>query len=148
MKQNVLGIHNQTIGAYWTIFILIFALLVGLGIRIWINVGMASRFKTPEPVRIEQGFALPRLKNKTNPAYARSTELKLEDEILIEVITDVRGRVVSAKVLNIDPFPRNRKELWRLYSAARKAVLQWTFEPYEYKGEVRPAVFTVAVDCQ
>lgn len=147
MENKIKGIHNQSIGAYWTIFFLIFIFLAVIGTRIWINVGVGIRNKTPEPVRIEGGLILPQLKTKVNPVYPEwAKQAGIKVEIQIEVKTDIMGNVESAKVLNIDPAPKNRKGIWSMYHAAREAVLQWTFEPYEYRGEIRPAVFTVAVN--
>ena len=147
MEEKIKGIHNQTIGAYWTVFALIFFLLAGIGIRIWIIVSVPFFQNSLTPVRIEEPLNAPRVKTKVNPVYPeRARRAGITGEIQIEVETDLEGHVLSAEVLNIAPSFENGFGIWRLYRAAREAVLQWTFEPFFYRGQIRPAVFTVTVN--
>jgi len=146
MASEIKGIHNQTIGAYWTIFFLVFILLVTIGIRVWLAVGPAIQKGPPEPVRIDGGLKPPRLKTKVNPVLPeRALSDRIKGEIILEVQTDMDGIVRDAKVLDIVPSFEKETGIWRLYGPAREAVLQWTFERFVYRGEYRPAIFSVTV---
>ena len=144
MGIQVKGITEQTIRSYWTIFFLIFIFLVIIGIRIWINVSLIPQDHVP--IRIEGDLPPPQVITRVEPVYPeQAKKAGLKAEILLEVMTDLEGNVHSVKVLNIEQDRREGAGIWRLYQAAREAVLQWKFEPYNYKGQIKPAVFTVSV---
>lgn len=144
MSVKVKGITEQTIKSYWTIFILVFIFLVIIGLRIWINVGHIPQ--TPVPIIVEGDLKPPRIMIKKEPDYPEEAKKAgIKGDIILEVHTDLDGNVKSAKVLNIDPDDKMRFGIWRLYRAAREAVLQWRFEPYNYRGEIKEAVFQVTV---
>lgn len=144
MGMKVKGITEQTIRSYWTIFFLVFIFLVVIGVRIWINVRLIPQ--EPSPIFIEGDLQPPRIKTRVEPVYPpQAKKIGLKAEIQLEVRTDIEGDVVNAKVLNIDQDYSRGVGIWRLYQAAREAVLQWTFEPYNYQGRIWPAVFTVTV---
>ena len=144
MGIKVKGITEQTIRSYWTIFFLVFIFLVVIGIRIWINVSLIP--SDPIPILVEGDLEPPRVKIKVDPVYPEEAKKAgIKGEVILEVSTDLEGNVTNAKVLNIEQGYGKRSGLWRLYGAAREAVLQWKFEPYNYRGEIKPAVFTVSV---
>lgn len=146
MESKIKGIHNRTIGAYWTVFFLIFIFLVTIGIRVWLCVSPSVRYGPPEPVRIEGNLKPPRQITHMNPVYPKKAKRAgIKGKIQIEVKTNLEGNVESAKILDIAPSFGPESGKWSLYKPAREAVLKWTFEPYYYREHIRPAIFTVLV---
>jgi TonB family protein len=137
------GITDFSIKAFWTIFILIFSLLALTLVRVWLTVSFIPQ---GDPLYIEEGFVPPHIKTKVEPVYPeQAKKMGIKGEILLEVHTDRKGNVVSTKVLNVQP-SYEQFGMWHLYIAAREAVSQWTFEPYNYRGHIWEAVFTVAIN--
>lgn len=138
VAYNTLPFHNlkkRTV----TIFSLVFIFLVLIGINIWIRV-------PPEAVRVEGDLKPPRVMKRVEPVYPeKARKAGIRAEIILEVKTDLHGNVKSAEVINIDPSHELGSEMWMLYEAARDAVLLWRFEPFNYKGRIRSAIFTVTV---
>ncbi len=56
--------------------------------------------------------------------------------VILEVQTDIYGRIQSTKILRSVPL---------LDQAAVDAVRQWVYEPMLINGQPRPAIFTVTV---
>ena len=134
------GITDHSIKAYWTIFFLVFSLLALTLVRVWITVSPI------DPIYVKGDLNPPRVLTKVEPVYPEMAKMSgITDEILIEVHTDRRGNVVSTKVLNMASSFKDGFGIWRLYIAAKEAVSQWTFERFIYRGQIREAVFTVAV---
>lgn len=138
------GITDHSIKAYWTIFFLIFSLLALTLVRVWLTVTPSPRF---QPVFVKGDLKPPLVKTKVEPVYPEmAKKAGIKGEILLEVHTDRKGNVVSTKVLNMASSFEDGFGIWRLYSAAKEAVSQWTFRQFYYNGQIREAVFTVAVN--
>ena len=60
----------------------------------------------------------------------------MEGVVIIEAVTDIYGRVASAKILKSIPL---------LDQAAKDAVLQWVYEPMFINGRPRSIIFVVTV---
>lgn len=134
----------KSIRKYWTIFSLVIIFLALIAILIWIN--LIPVYRSSEPVRVEGELEPPRIMIKVEPVYPEKAKKEgIKVEIILEVETDLEGKVKSAKVINIDPSYKSGSGIGMLYNAARDAVLQWRFEPYNYRGRIRSAVFTVTV---
>ncbi len=79
----------------------------------------------------------PRLIKKVDPVYPEEArQAGVEGTVILEVATDVNGRVAAVKVLRSVPL---------LDQAAVEAVKQWVYEPVVIEGKPRPIVFTVTV---
>jgi len=144
MAVNAKGITDHSIKAYWTIFILVFSLLDLTLVRVWLTVGVMPRH---DPIYVEGDFNPPRIKTKVEPIYPeQAKKAGIKGEILLEVHTDRYGNVIRTKVLNVQSSFEKGFGIWHLYLAAREAVSQWTFEPFNYRGHIWEAVFTVAVN--
>ena len=139
----------KSVRKYWTIFSLVVIFLALIAIQVWINVlPMLWRPEpgTPEPIKIEGDLEPPRVMNKVELVYPeKAKKAGIKGEIILEVKTDLHGKVESAKVINIVPSYKLGSEMSMLYKAARDAVLQWRFEPFDYRGQIRGAIFTVSV---
>jgi TonB family protein len=79
----------------------------------------------------------PKLIRKTEPVYPEiARQAKVDGVVILEVATDIEGRVQNVKVLRSIPL---------LDQAAVDAVRQWVYEPMIIDGKPRPIVFTVTV---
>lgn len=82
----------------------------------------------------------PKLIKKVEPVYPESAlKKKIEGIVILEVSTDIYGRVQDINVLKSVP---------ELDQAAIDAVKQWIYEPVIIDGKQRGAVFTVTVNFQ
>jgi TonB family protein len=90
-----------------------------------------------EPVRATGDIQPPKLLTQVDAKYpeeARSA--KVEGTVILEVETDVYGRVANIKVLRSIPI---------LDQAVIDAVRQWVYEPMIINGKPRGCIFTVTV---
>jgi len=77
----------------------------------------------------------PKLVKRVVPKYPESAlKANIEGKVVIEAVTDAKGQVVSAKVLD---GPAELRE------AALEAIKQWQYEPYIVNGVAKPVSFTV-----
>jgi len=144
MERKTNENQMKSIRKYWTIFSLVIIFLALIAVQVWINLIPVHR--SSEPVRVEGELEPPRIMIKVEPVYPeKAKKAGIKGEIILEVETDLDGKVKRAKVINIDPSYKSGSGMGMLYNAARDAVLQWRFEPYNYKGRIRSAVFTVTV---
>jgi TonB family protein len=91
-----------------------------------------------EPVRIAAGGVTPVPVKKVEPAYPEiARQSRVEGEVILEVTTDVAGRVKAAKAIRSIPL---------LNQAAIDALKQWTYEPVIIDGKPVPVIFTVSVN--
>ena len=144
MAVKAKGITDQSIKAYWTIFFFILSLLALTLVRVWLTV---DEMPLHDPIYVEGDLNPPRVKTKVEPVYPeQAKKAGIKGEVLLEVHTDRNGNVISTKVLNVQSSFEKGFGIWHLYLAAREAVSQWTFEPFNYRGHIWEAVFTVAVN--
>ncbi|MDW7762065.1 MAG: energy transducer TonB [Acidobacteriota bacterium] len=79
----------------------------------------------------------PKLIRKTEPVYPEiARQARVDGIVILEVMTDIYGRVQNVKVLRSIPL---------LDQAAVDAVRQWIYEPMIIDGKPRPILFTVTV---
>jgi protein TonB len=89
------------------------------------------------PVRAEGTIQPPKNVRMVEPVYPElARQSKVEGIVILEVMTDPQGRVVSAKVLRSIPL---------LDQAAIDAVKQWEYEPVIVDGRPRSCVFSATV---
>lgn len=144
MGVNAIGITDHSIKAYWTIFFLIFSLLALTLVRVWLVVTPSHRY---DPVYVTGDLKPPQIITKVEPVYPEmAKKAGITGEIQLEVQTDINGHVIRTEVLNVASSFEDGFGIWRLYTAAREAVSQWTFERFYYAGRRREAVFTVTVN--
>ncbi len=94
-------------------------------------------FKLKEPLRAVGDVKPPKLIKKVEPIYPEEAKKAgIEGVVILEVTTDIYGRVADAKVLRSIP---------ELDQAAIDAVKQWVYEPEIVEGEPKGIVFTVTV---
>ncbi|MBN1938688.1 MAG: energy transducer TonB, partial [Candidatus Aminicenantes bacterium] len=89
------------------------------------------------PVRAVGDIKPPALVKRVEPAYpdiARANRNK--GTVILEIVTDVYGKVISAKVL---------RSVSNLDQAAIDAVKQWIYKPLLVEGKPRSCIFTVTV---
>lgn len=140
-KQNENNL--KSIRKHWTIFALVIIFLALIAIQIWIRIPV---FRSTEAVRVEGDLKPPKVVKRVQPVYPEEAKKAgIKGEIILEVKTDLEGKVESAKVINIDPSYKLGSEMWMLYKAAREAVLQWKFVPFNHQGHIRSAIFKVTV---
>ncbi|MBM3293982.1 MAG: energy transducer TonB [Candidatus Aminicenantes bacterium] len=97
---------------------------------------MAEFAKRP-PIRAEGEIQPPRQVKRVEPVYPEvARQARVEGEVILELTTDVYGRVQSVKVLRSIPL---------LDQAAVDAVRQWVYEPLIVDGQPRACVFTATV---
>ncbi len=90
-----------------------------------------------EPVRAVGDIKPPKLIKKVEPIYPETArKAGIEGTVLLEVTTDIYGRVKNIKVLESIP---------ELNRAAVDAVKQWVYEPTLIDGKPRGVIFTVTV---
>ncbi|MCK4645180.1 MAG: M56 family metallopeptidase [Candidatus Aminicenantes bacterium] len=95
------------------------------------------KFRLDEPVRAVGEIKPPKLIKQVEPIYPEvATKAGIEGVVIIEVTTDVYGRVVNTKILRGIPV---------LDQAARDAVKQWIYEPKIIDGKPRGVIFIVTV---
>jgi TonB family protein len=79
----------------------------------------------------------PKLVKQVTPVYPEDARKQgIEGTVVLELTTDVEGKVQEAKVLRSIP---------ALDQAAIDAVKQWVYEPMIIEGKPKPFVFTVTV---
>lgn len=89
------------------------------------------------PVRAIGDIKPPKLVRSVEPAYPEiARQARVEGVVIVEVATDVYGRVTSVEILRSIPL---------LDQAAVDAVRQWVYEPAMINGRPRPIIFTVTV---
>jgi TonB family protein len=94
-------------------------------------------FKLAEPVRAVGDIKPPKLIKKVEPIYPEiAKQAVVEGTVILEVTTDIFGRVKKAKILRSIPL---------LDQAAIDAVKQWVYEPKIVDGEPKAIIFTVTV---
>jgi len=86
------------------------------------------------------GVGLPKplkLIKKVDPIYPKiAAEAKIEGSVILEITTDIDGKVQEARVLRSIPL---------LDQAAIDAVKQWVFESLIIDGQQRSVILTVSV---
>jgi TonB family protein len=91
-----------------------------------------------EPVRIAAGDVTPVPVKKVDPVYPEiARRSRVEGEVILEVTTDVAGRVTDVKAVRSIPL---------LNLAAVDALQQWIYEPVMIDGKPVPVTFTVTVN--
>jgi len=89
------------------------------------------------PVRAGVEIKPPKLIKKVDPVYPEiARQARVEGAIILEVTTDIYGRVQRVKVLRSIPL---------LDQSAIDAVRQWVYEPMIIDGRPRGIIFTVTV---
>lgn len=92
------------------------------------------------PVKAEGDIKPPKLVRLVEPVYPdEAREKGIEGVVILEVMTDIYGRVAEARIL---------KSIPELDEAAIDAVRQWLYEPMSIDGKPRPVIFTVTVRFQ
>jgi TonB family protein len=89
------------------------------------------------PVRAVGEIRPPKLIRQVDPVYPEiAVNARVEGKVILDVTTDIYGRVQNVKVLRSIPL---------LDKAAVDAVRQWVYEPMVINGLPRPVIFTVIV---
>jgi len=89
------------------------------------------------PVKIDGGFKEPQKLKSVDPIYPEAAKkARIEGEVVLEVETDIYGRLTNIKVLRSIP---------ALDDAAIEAVRQWVYQPLIVEGKPRRAIFPVKV---
>ena len=97
---------------------------------------LAKLQKLP-PVKAEGNVQPPVLRIQVDPAYPEEARTAgTEGIVILEAMTDVSGRIESARVLRSIP---------GLDKAAMDAVKQWVYDPLIVDGKPRRCIFTVTV---
>jgi periplasmic protein TonB len=85
------------------------------------------------PIKVQ----MPRLIKQVKPDYPPvALRAHIQGVVVIEAVTDIYGRVVSAKVISGHSL---------LKQAALDAIRQWIYEPYILCGNPKPVQFTASV---
>ncbi len=88
-------------------------------------------------VKVKDGISPPELIKRVDPVYPEvARQARVEGAVILQVRTDVKGRVKDVMVLRSIPL---------LNLAAMDAVRQWVYKPLLIDGEPWEAVFTVTV---
>jgi len=90
--------------------------------------------RSMQAIRSPQALKLLKEVAPIYPEIAR--QARVEGVIILEVTTDIHGKVKKAKILTSIPL---------LDQAAIDAVKQWSYEPLIIKGEPKEAIFAVTV---
>jgi TonB family protein len=102
--------------------------------------GVIGPASSEDPVRAVGDIKPPRLVKAVEPVYPPEAKEKgVEGIVILEVMTDIYGRVEKMRILNSVP---------ELDQAAIDAVKQWKYEPMIIEGKPRPILFTVTVRFQ
>ncbi len=90
-----------------------------------------------KPVRAVGEIKPPRLIKRVDPFYPEiARQARVEGIVILEVATDIHGRVVDVRILRSIPL---------LDQAAIDAVRQWVYEPRVIDGKPRGMIFTNTV---
>ncbi len=114
----------------------------GVALTALLFLGMSAPYASAqagqaEPVKASGDVQPPKLLKSVSPVYPEEARKKrLEGTVILEVKTDVKGKVTDVKVLRSIP---------ALDQAAIDAVKQWVYEPKIIGGKPVPIVFTVTV---
>jgi TonB family protein len=101
---------------------------------------MAAEGEKLGPVKAEGKIDPPKLLKSVKPVYPEEARIKgIQGIVILEVETDVHGRVKRAKVLRSIP---------ELDKAAMDTVYQWVYEPKVIDGKMRGVIFTATVRFQ
>ncbi len=93
--------------------------------------------KNESPVRAVGEIKQPRLIKEVEPVYPeKARQARVEGVVIIEVTTDISGKVKQAKVLKSIPL---------LDQSAIDAVKQRIYEPMIINGKPRGVIFTVTI---
>lgn len=108
------------------------------GVGVTENLPPAPPATAPQPPqRLHQGIQAPRKLVDVAPRYpALARESRVEGIVILDVIIDETGNVMSTRVL---------RSVGLLDQAAVDAVKQWKFTPARLNGEAIPIVMTVTV---
>lgn len=106
--------------------------------------GVVSEVQSPimiliqSPIRVVDDINCPKLIKRVDPIYPeKSRKAEVEGEVILEVHTDIYGRVKRAHVLrSINPL---------LDKAAIDAIFQWKYEPKIINDRPREVIFTVPI---
>ncbi|NOR53737.1 MAG: TonB family protein [Candidatus Aminicenantes bacterium] len=94
-------------------------------------------FRLDEPVRAVGDIKPPKLIKEVKPVYPKAArKAGIKGIVIIEVTTDVYGRVIDTKIL---------KSIPDLDQAAMDAVKQWVYEPMIIDEKPRGVIFVVTV---
>jgi len=94
-------------------------------------------FRSDEPVRATGDIKPPKLIKKVEPVYPEAArKAGIKGTVILEVTTDIYGRVKNVKVLESIP---------ELDQAAMDAVKQWIYEPALIDGKPKGIILTVTV---
>ena len=90
------------------------------------------------PIRVVDDINSPKLIKRVDPIYPeKSRKAEVEGEVILEVHTDIYGRVKRAQVLrSINPL---------LDKAAIDAIYQWKYESKIINDRPREVIFTVPI---
>ncbi len=99
--------------------------------------GEMEQLQKLPPVKAEGKIQPPKLINQVEPTYPEEARAAgTEGIVILEAVTDIYGRIESARVLRSIP---------GLDKAAIDAVRQWVYEPLIIDGKPRRCAFTVTV---
>lgn len=88
-----------------------------------------------DPVRATGDIHPPQLLKRIDPIYpAEAKEKGVEGLVILELTTDIYGRVARVRILRSIP---------ELDEAAEDAIKQWVYEPFVQDGKPRSVIFTV-----
>ncbi|HRD03040.1 MAG TPA: energy transducer TonB [Candidatus Saccharicenans sp.] len=91
-----------------------------------------------DTVKALGGIKPPQLIKRVDPVYPEAArQAGVEGTVVLEVTTDIYGRVANIRVLKSVP---------SLNQAAIDAVKQWVYEPLIIDGQPKGVIFTVTVD--
>lgn len=98
----------------------------------------AAKLMQLPPVKVEGGLKEPQKLKSVDPVYPKvAKNARIQGEVILEVETDIYGRVKAVKVLRSIPL---------LDQAAIDAVRQWIYQPLIVDGKPRRAIFPVTVN--
>lgn len=102
---------------------------------VYIKFNLAKK-KEEKPVALS-AIEKPKLLKNPRPEYPKEAlKAGIDGNVIIEAVTDVKGRVKSAKVIDGPP---------ELRFAALDALKRWVYEPYMVDGVAKPVMFTVVI---
>ncbi len=91
-----------------------------------------------DTVRALGGIKPPQLIKRVDPVYPEAArQAGVEGTVILEVTTDIYGRVANIRVLRSVPL---------LDQAAIDAIKQWVYEPLIIDGQPKGVIFTVTID--
>ncbi len=102
--------------------------------------GGSSVWGQDAPVRVSPVEANKAVVNKVAPVYpAMAKQMKLTGKVRLDAVVDENGKVTSIKTLGGNPL---------LTAAARRALKQWKFTPFERGGKPVKAIVQIAFNFQ